>query len=496
MSENPRRKVLIVDDERNIRSSLAGLLADEGFEARTAASGEEALESLRAEAFDLAILDVRLPDTDGVSLLEQARALRSDLPVVMMSGHASIDIAVRAVRLGAFDFLEKPLSPDRLIVVARNATERARLVAENRRLKEDHPSETILGESEKVRALRAAIAQIAPTRGRVLILGESGTGKELVARALHDGSARANAPFVKMNCAAIPPELIESTLFGHERGAFTGATSTAAGKFEQAHLGTLLLDEVGDMSLETQAKLLRVLEAGEIERVGGRRTIPVDVRVLSATNKSPLDEIASGRFREDLYFRLAVVPLVVPPLRERGDDIILLAEHFLARYAAEYGRTPPRLERDAHAALSAHAWPGNVRELRNAMERAAIVLAGPAPTAIGAAEIRRLLDPGRAASGTASRDASGPSRGSSGERRDAPPAPAERGDPGGEGQPLSARLDRLERDLIAGSLARHRGSVAEAARELGVDRANLHRKMRRLGITRDGAPPRASDGAA
>ncbi len=492
MSESPRRRVLIVDDEKNILSSLAGVLCDEGFDTRTAASGEEALETVRAEAFDLAILDVRLPDTDGVSLLEKLRAMRPDLPVVMMSGNASIDIAVRAVRLGAFDFLEKPLSPDRLIVVVRNATERARLMAENRRLKEELPSEAILGESHAIRALRDAIAQIAPTRGRVLILGESGTGKELVAKALHDGSARANAPFIKMNCAAIPPELIESTLFGHERGAFTGATTTSAGKFEQAHLGTLLLDEVGDMSLETQAKLLRVLEAGEIERVGGRRTIPVDVRVLSATNKSPLDEIAAGRFREDLYFRLAVVPLMVPPLRERGADVILLAEHFLARFAAEYGRVAPRLERDARDELLTHAWPGNVRELRNAMERAVILLAGSSAAMIRLDDARRLLHPTRGTSGPVVR------RGEDALRA-AHPEPHQPVDAnqsaGGDGLSLAERLDRLERDLISGALARLRGNVAEASRELGIDRANLHRKMRRLGITREGAPPAADDGA-
>ncbi|MFN0149924.1 MAG: sigma-54-dependent transcriptional regulator [bacterium] len=493
MSDGPRRRVLIVDDERNILSSLAGVLGDEGFDTRTAATGEDALETLRAEAFDLAILDVRLPDTDGVSLLEKARALRPDLPVVMMSGNASIDIAVRAVRLGAFDFLEKPLSPDRLIVVVRNATERARLVAENRRLREEAPAEAILGESEAIRALRDAIAQIAPTRGRVLILGESGTGKELVAKALHDASPRANAPFIKMNCAAIPPDLIESTLFGHERGAFTGATTTSPGKFEQAHLGTLLLDEVGDMSLETQAKLLRVLEAGEIERVGGRRTIPVDVRVLSATNKSPLDEIAGGRFREDLYFRLAVVPLMVPPLRDRGADIILLAEHFLARFAAEYGRVAPRLEREARDALLAHAWPGNVRELRNAMERAVILLAGANPATIRSEDARRLLHASDGASAPASRRAENAPRAAQPEMVDATRRP-ERST--GDGLSLAEQIDRLERDLISEALHRLRGNVAEASRELGIDRANLHRKMRRLGITREGASPAAGDETA
>jgi DNA-binding NtrC family response regulator len=474
LSSGPAKRALVVDDEPNIVSSVAGLLSDEGYEVATAQTGGAGLEMVRAHPFDVALFDVKLPDLDGIALLEQAQALRPELPVIMMSGHASIDLAVRAVRLGAYDFLEKPLHPERLLVIVRNASERGTLVAENRRLRDEHPADPLVGASAGIAALREVIARVAPTRGRVLLLGESGTGKELVARALHDGSPRAAGPFVKVNCAAIPHDLIESTLFGHERGAFTGAVASAAGKFEQAHRGTLLLDEVGDMHLDTQAKLLRVLEAGEIERVGGRRAIGVDVRVIAATNKNPLAEVAAGRFREDLYFRLAVVPIEVPPLRERGDDVILLAEHYLERFAREYGRAAPRLGASARDVFRTHRWPGNVRELKNVMERA-VILMDTSP--IDAAAARRLLDSSQAAGARSVTEVE--SREPHDEAGPTPPlAPAP------AGGSLSERIEGAERGWIRDALARHHGRVADAARELQIDRANLHRKMRRLGIPR------------
>ncbi|MFH1278172.1 MAG: sigma-54 dependent transcriptional regulator [Candidatus Eisenbacteria bacterium] len=447
------RTVLIVDDETNIRRTLAGLLEDEGYAVESCGDAEEGLRRVRAHPPDLLLLDVRLPGMDGLAFLEILAKEELGVPVVMMSGHATVDAAVRATKLGAFDFLEKPVDPERLLLVLAHCLEITRLRAENRILRErTGAAASMIGEHPAMRELRDEIARAAPSSGRVLVMGENGTGKELVARAIHLGSDRKEGPFVQVNCAAIPKDLIESELFGHEKGSFTGATERRIGKIEQADRGTLLLDEVGDMSLETQAKLLRVLEARELERVGGRTTIPFDVRFVSATNKNLRREIEEKRFREDLYYRLAVIPITVPPLRERASDIPLLIGHFLRRFTEENGKRPKRFDQDALDLLVGYRWPGNVRELRNLLERLFIMVE---ESEIGPDRVARFLGEGRTGPTTA-----------------APPA----------GSNLRDRVDRFETDLIRESLRRHGGNVAETARDLSTDRANLHRKMKRHGI--------------
>jgi two-component system nitrogen regulation response regulator NtrX len=446
----PARRVLIVDDEPNIRRTLTGLLEDEGFDVKGVSSAEEALAEIRGGAFDLLLLDVLLPGMDGITFLERLGEGAARPPVIVLSGHATIEMAVRATKLGAFDLQEKPVEPERLLLSVRNVLEISRLREENRVLRaSSHGAGILIGEHPLMGRLREEIGKAAPSNGRVLIQGENGTGKELVARAIHEGSPRRSGRFVKVNCAAIPKDLIESELFGHEKGAFTGATDERIGKIEAAEGGTLLLDEVGDMSLDTQAKLLRVLEAKELERVGGKRPIPFDVRVLSATNKNLREEIEKGRFREDLYYRLAVIPLRVPPLRERASDIGILAGHFLRLFAEESGRKPKRLPPAAIDVLVGHAWPGNVRELRNTVERLVIMSAGDE---IGAAEVAAALGDERP-------------------RKDAEAI-----------LPLRDRLERFEIHILREALQRNRGNVAETARELKTDRANLHRKMRRYAI--------------
>ncbi|MBZ0267761.1 sigma-54 dependent transcriptional regulator, partial [bacterium] len=362
------QQILVIDDEKNRRGELAGLLTDEGYRALAAPDAEKGLALLGEEAVDLVLLDVMLPGMDGLAALERIRADGRDVPVIVMSGQASLEAAVRATKLGAFDYLEKPLHPDKLLVTLRNALDARTLARANRELKAELTGSGggLIGDSAAMAALRAEIDRAAAAGARVLITGENGTGKELVARALHEGSPRARAVFVKVNCAAIPKDLIESELFGHEKGAFTGAVTRKIGKLEAAHGGSLLLDEVGDMALEAQAKLLRVLEENEVERVGGRDSIPVDVRVIAATNKDLPQAIADGEFREDLYYRLNVVPIAVPPLRERADDVPLLVAHFRRRYRHETGRAPRPFDDAAIAELRAWSWPGNVRELRNA----------------------------------------------------------------------------------------------------------------------------------
>src|SRR5437762_1605162 len=377
VSMNPT--ILIVDDEPGVRSALSGVLRDEGYTVDAVSSGEECLERLTRAPVDLIVLDVWLPGMDGLATLARLRERQADAQVVLISGHGNIESAVRAIKMGAFDFVEKPLSLEKTVLVIRNALHQRRLEAENRALRARvDRTQTMVGESYAMRQLREQVAMAAPTNGRVLIYGENGTGKELVARTIHALSRRRSGAFVEVNCAAIPEELIESELFGHVRGAFTGAVSDRRGKFEVADGGTIFLDEIADMSLKTQAKVLRVLQEQVMEAVGGSTRIRVDARVLAATNKDLTAEIRTGRFREDLYFRLNVVPIFVPPLRERQEDIPLLADHFMAMLAREYGRRPKTFEPDAVRALQQYAWPGNVRELRNLVERLMIMVPGDA----------------------------------------------------------------------------------------------------------------------
>jgi two-component system, NtrC family, nitrogen regulation response regulator NtrX len=372
-----RESILVVDDESGVRASLSGILGDEGYAVETLETGEACLTALETRRYDLILLDVWLPGIDGLETLSRLRESDPEVPVVVISGHGNIETAVKAVRQGAQDFVEKPLSLEKTLLAVRNALRQRKLEAENRALKEQVEHRwSMVGESEGVRSLRAQIGRAAPSNGRVLIYGENGTGKEMVARCIHLQSLRAEGPFVEVNCAAIPEDLIESELFGHQRGAFTGAVTTKKGKFELADGGTLFLDEIGDMTLKTQAKVLRALQEQKIEPVGGTAQIPVDVRVIAATNKRLEDEIRKGSFREDLYFRLNVIPFQVPPLRERREDVPLLARHFMAEISAEYGRRAKELLPEALSLLAGQPWPGNVRELRNTIERLVIMVPG------------------------------------------------------------------------------------------------------------------------
>ena len=455
---------LIVDDEAGVRSALTGVLHDEGYTVDAVESGEACLDRVSRRAYDVIMLDIWLPGIDGLATLEKLRERRVDAQVIVISGHGNIESAVRAIKMGAFDFVEKPLSLDKTLLVARNAVRQRRLEAENRALREHVDRRfTMVGESRVMSQLREQIAMAAPTNGRVLVFGENGTGKELVARSVHALSRRAGGAFVEVNCAAIPEELIESELFGYARGAFTGAVSDRQGKFEMADGGTIFLDEVADMSLKTQSKVLRVLQEQVVQPLGGRGGVSVDVRVLAATNKDLLTEIAEGRFRDDLFFRLNVIPVFTPPLRERRDDIPLLAKHFLTEFAREYGHRAKRLDDAALAVLRAHTWPGNVRELRNVLERLAIMVPGEA---IGAHDLSFLV--GSAAAGD-------------GETSDIT-------------LPLHDARDRFEREYIVRALAAHRGNISRAAEALHVERSNLYRKMRAFGIT--ASPKTTGDGAA
>ena len=451
--------ILIADDEPNIRRMLGSLLRAEGFRVRETGTARGALAEVLAEEPDAALMDLYMPEETGLDVLPRIQEAAPDLPVVMMSGRATLSDAVRATKLGAFHFIEKPLSPESVLVTLRSALELRRARELNRALREElGEGWEMVGRSERVEAVRALIERVAATPARVLITGESGTGKELAAAAIHRLSPRAGGPFVRINCAAIPRDLVESEMFGHEKGSFTGATERRRGRFELASGGTLFLDEIGDLSLEAQAKLLRALEAGEIERVGGAEPIPVDVRVLSATNKDLRAEAAAGRFREDLFFRLHVIPLHLPPLRERREDVPLLVEHFLERNRVRFGLKPPRMAPSALEALARHPWPGNVRELGNIVERLTILHAG---AEVGVAEIRALLAGASVGSG--------------------PDMPGFRD---GEDGSLSDRLDEYEKFLLLQALEAADGSMAEAARRLQTDRANLYRRMRRLGIER------------
>jgi two-component system nitrogen regulation response regulator NtrX len=442
-------EILIVDDEEDIRRSLAGILEDEGFATRVAVDGEAALAEVRSEAPDGVLLDIAMPGRDGLAILEELRHGWPGLPVVMMSGHGTIETAVRATQLGAFDFIEKPLSVDKILLIIRHALEQSRLVRENRRLQaEAIRAHEILGESEPVRRLKEQIRQAAPTNGWALITGENGTGKELVARQIHVHSRRANGPFVEVNCAAIPEELIESELFGHEKGAFTGAIAQKRGKFELADRGTIFLDEIADMSLRTQAKILRILQEHKFERVGGTDTITVDVRVIAATNKGLEREIQEGNFREDLYYRLNVIPFHVPPLRERRGDIPILVQSFAAEFCAESGAPKKEVTPRAMQALQAYAWPGNVRELRNLMERLVLMTPGSRITPADLPDDLR----------------------SGGQREDR------------IGETLEDARKAFERRFLTERLRENEGNVSRTAEAVGLARESLSRKLRQYGI--------------
>jgi two-component system nitrogen regulation response regulator NtrX len=443
--------VLVVDDEEGIRLTLAGVLEDEGLSVETAASGEDCLKVFERRVFGCVLLDVWLPGIDGIETLGRLKAVYPETAVIMISGHGNIETAVRATRLGALDFIEKPLQIDRTILAVRNALRQRQLEADNRRLREQLDDYVMIGDSVPMRALRQQIAIAAPTNGRILIYGESGTGKELVARALHQNSPRAALPFVELNCAAIPEELIESELFGHTKGAFTGATQAKRGKFEQADGGTLLLDEVSDMSLKVQAKVLRVLEEQRFEPVGSNTSVKVDVRIIAATNKRLDEEIERGVFRADLFYRLNVIPFEMPPLRERHEDIPLLVDHFNRKYSAGYNRMPKTFSDEALERLSVYEWPGNVRELRNTIERVVIM---SAKETIGADDLPPL--------GTAE----------------------------GVRPPTSYNFtsyregrDAYERNYILRKLAESDGNITRAAEALGIDRSHLYRRMKALGIS-------------
>jgi two-component system nitrogen regulation response regulator NtrX len=458
--------ILIVDDEPGVRSALGGVLRDEGYDVDAVESGEACLDRLTRQPYDVVVLDVWLPGMDGLATLARMRERQIDAQVVIISGHGNVESAVRAIKMGAFDFVEKPLSLDKTVLVVRNALRQRRLEAENLALRAKVDAQhTMVGESYAMVKLREQVAMAAPTNGRVLIFGENGTGKELVARTIHAMSRRRAGPFVEVNCAAIPEELIESELFGHVRGAFTGAVADRRGKFEVAHGGTIFLDEIGDMSLKTQAKVLRVLQEQVMEAVGGSTQIRVDARVLAATNKDLPLEIRAGRFRDDLYFRLNVVPIFVPSLRERSGDIPLLADHFMAMLAREYGRRPKTFEADAITALERYPWPGNVRELRNIVERLMIMVPGDR---VGVRDLTFLdqdLDTG---------SAGGAQVGTFGRLHEA--------------------RDEFERQYILRALAAQHGNISRTADVLGVERSNLYRKMRAFGIaTRGDAAGKAGE---
>src|SRR5436190_1500930 len=372
-----KSRVLVIDDEAAIRDSLRMTLEYEGYEFVGAATGQEGLALAERESPDLVLLDVKMPGMDGLEVLDRLRGMNDGVPVVVISGHGTISTAVEATKKGAFDFIEKPFASDRVLVSLRNALDQRQLRDENRSLKRAvEVRHQMIGDSPALRQVMAAVARAAPTNATVLIQGESGVGKELVARTIHRNSLRSRERFVQVNCAAIPEELIESELFGHEKGSFTGATEKQVGKFEQADKGTIFLDEIGDMSAKTQAKVLRVLQEGEVERLGSARMIKVDVRVIAATNKNLEEEIEKGTFREDLYFRLAVIPIHVPPLRERADDVALLVRHYIETVSRENNTRPKRVTQAALDALSRYRWKGNIRELRNTVERMIIMTSG------------------------------------------------------------------------------------------------------------------------
>ena len=451
------QNILIIDDERNIRRTLDMILSGEGYQVFTSASAQAGLDVIKKERIHLVLLDIVMPEINGLDLLPKLLEVRPNLAVIMISGHGNVQNAVLAIKRGAYDFLEKPLDRDKVLLAISRALQTRELAAENRHLKQQIEGRyEMVGQSPALAEIRNQIARVAPTNGRVLILGESGTGKELIARAVHKMSHRAKNSFVKVNCAAIPEELIESELFGSDRGAFTGAVKTRDGKFLQADGGTLFLDEIGDMSLSVQAKVLRALEQGEFERVGGAKTFQVDVRVIAATNKNLHAEVEQGKFREDLYFRLNVVPLTAPPLRERREDIPALAEHFLNAYAEENGFLPKALSTEARDLLLQYDWPGNIRELKNLVERLSIMVSGDTiyPEDLPALDGMTI-----------------------------PRQPGSFPDLGA-GKTLRQVREAVERHYIAEALERHKGNVTRASSALGIERTNLHKKIKQYDLER------------
>jgi DNA-binding NtrC family response regulator len=446
-------RVLIIDDEKNIRTTLSRALDLEGFVVDGAEGGTAGLAAIAKAPPDLVLLDLKLPDIDGLTVLERLRAQTAEPPpVVMMSGHGTLDAAVRATRLGALDFLEKPVEVERLLLTVRNALKLSTLdrqVGALTKNVEQHAG--MVGESRALAAVLEAVRRAAPTKARVLVTGESGVGKELVAKAIHDLSRRAPGPFVKLNCAAMNETLVESELFGHEKGAFTGADKRHLGRFERADGGTLFLDEIGELPLGTQAKLLRVLQEGELERVGGSGPVKVDVRVIAATNRNLVDEARQGRFREDLYYRLNVVPIHVPPLRERRQDIPALARHLLSKSCTENDVGAKDWDDNALRALQQHDWPGNVRELVHVVDRLAILVPGDV---VGADDVRAALPGTPRLEGTVIPDTG----------------------------PLYALLEGFEKRIIEDRITRFGGNMSRAAEDLGLERSHLYKKVRRLGV--------------
>ena len=446
-----RSYLLVVDDEAGIRESLTSILKDEGYQVAAVASGEEALARATSGDFDVVLLDVWLPGIDGLQTLSRIQAMQRPPAVIMISGHSTIETAVRATKLGAFDFIEKPLSLEKVVVLVRNAVQQRRLAEENLLLRSQLGQRyQVIGDSVPMKAMRKQIAVTAPTNGRVLIYGESGTGKELVARSLHAASLRSSGLFVEVNCAAIPEELIESELFGHAKGSFTGAAEDKIGKFQKADGGTLFLDEIGDMSLRTQSKVLRVLEEQRFEPVGSNQTVSADVRVIAATNKNLEQEIARGAFRQDLFYRLNVIPFYVPPLRDRKEDIAILARHFLNEFSSAYGKRIRELSDTAMDILLRYPWPGNVRELRNLVERLVIVCPH--------ARIEPHHLPPELFRGVA----------------ESPEQPY---------STLHEARSAYEREFILRKLQEHRWNMTQTASALGLERSHLYRKMKSLGIT-------------
>lgn len=462
---------LIIDDEESILESLCGVFTDEGYRVRTASSGEQGLQMLEQEPAEIVFLDIWLPGIDGIETFRRIKAMQQLTAVIMISGHGSIETAVEATKLGAYYFIEKPIDLEKILIIARRALESVSLERENISLrKKIEERYEMIGDSPAIRQIQSHIMAAAPTNGRVLISGENGTGKELVARAIHNESKRKAKSFVEVNCAAIPEDLIESELFGHEKGSFTGATARKIGKFELADGGTLFLDEVGDMSLKTQAKVLRVLEQQKIERVGGQDTIPVDVRLIAASNKDLEAEISAGTFREDLFYRLNVIPIVVPPLRERITDIPVLCDYYLDFFCRENKKKRKTLTSKAIGELQAYPWPGNIRELRNIIERLVIMVAhddidvGDIPSAYR----RRFPQP---------------------ESEDTTTL-IERGDS------LRQARDRFERQFIIDCLEKNDWNISRTAEILKIERTNLHRKMKLLDIqsgrvTESGSTPQS-----
>jgi DNA-binding NtrC family response regulator len=451
-----KASLLIVDDDANTLASLSRAFRLAGHEAAVCDNPLRALELIKQEPFDLIFSDVVMPGMDGLKLLEEIRAAGVTSPVVMMSGQAHIEMAVKATRLGALDFLEKPLSTDKLLLTLQNALQMERLKQENQQLRQQLGASGIVYTGETMRRLLAQVDRVAASETRVCILGETGTGKELIARAIHEKSPRREGPYITLNCAAVPAELIESELFGHEKGSFTGAATRHIGKFEQAHEGTLFLDEIGDMPLPMQAKLLRVLEQGEVERIGGDKPIKVSVRVVVATHRNLEDQVRQGGFRQDLFHRIYVFPVALPPLRERPEDIPALARHFAAQIVKQNGWKEVSFSDDALAALQAHSWTGNIRELRNVVER--LLLFAESDT-VTAATVRSALPTAAAVSGN----------------------PMAGGSITGTGT-LSDRVEQYERQVILDTVNRHNHHITNAAKELGLERSHLYKKCQQLGI--------------